>query len=142
MNQHAHKNHHGTNQRTQRRSYRVHCRQTWRKTGWINIAETEDDEILPVVVNLGRRGERATFVYQSSARRVNNESPRTHAEAVMQQCPDVERSLVTVTRQLAKCDVRRDAEGFRVLLEKKMEEAVDWQEAKGSKACYRKVDYE
>ena len=111
------------------------------KTGWINNAETEDDEILPVVVNLGRRGEKVTFVYQSSARRVNTESPRTYAEAVMQQCPDVEQSLVTVTRQLAKCDIRRDVEGFRALFQKKMEEAVDWQEAKGSKAYYRKINY-
>ena len=112
------------------------------KSGWVNTEETADESITPVIVNLGRKGEKTTFVYTSSIRLVSlQRPPNSYAEAVIQQCPDIEKNLVTVTRQLAKCDIDRDPEGFQGIMNEKLDEARDWQLGKGSKAMYRKIKY-
>jgi ribosomal protein L24 len=111
------------------------------KSGWVNLAETADDEILPVIVNLGRKGEKVTFVYQSSARLITNVAPTSYAEAVIKHCPDIEKALVELSRKLAKCDIKRDSSGFHAVIIAKVDEALAWQESKGSKAMYRKIDY-
>ena len=112
------------------------------KTGWVNISENTDKEIVPVIVNLGRKGEKATYVYTSSVRQDSSEAaPNSYAEAVLQQCPDIERSLVEVARKLARCDVNHDVVGFRKIIEMKLNEAIVHQESKGSKAMYRKINF-
>jgi hypothetical protein len=111
------------------------------KTGWVNNSENADEEIVPVIVNLGRKGEKATYVYRSSVRPDSSEAaPNSYAEAVLQQCPDIERSLVEVARKLAKCDIKRDVAGFHKVIETKLNEAIVLQESKGSKAMYRKIN--
>ena len=112
------------------------------KSGWVNLAETADDEILPVIVNCGRKGEKVTFVYQSSARLITNVVPASYAEAVIKHCPDIEKALVELSRKLAKCDIKRDSSGFHTVILAKLNEAIIWQESKGSKAMYRKIDFE
>ena len=112
------------------------------KMGWVNISENADEEIMPVIVNLGRKGEKATYVYRSSVWQDSSEvAPNTYAEAVLQQCPDIERSLVEVTQKLARCDIKRDVVGFRKVIEMKLNEAIVHQESKGSKAMYRKINF-
>lgn len=111
------------------------------KSGWINTQEPADESVTPVIVNLGRKGEKATVVYSSSIKRINFAPATSYAEAVIQQCPDIEKTLVTVTRQLAKCDVGRDPKGFQAVVNQKLDEARTWQENRGSKAMYRKINY-
>jgi ribosomal protein L24 len=96
------------------------------KSGWVNLAETADDEILPVIVNLGRKGEKVTFVYQSSARliTITNVAPTSYAEAVIKHCPDIEKALVELSRKLAKCDIKRDSSGFHAVIIAKVDEAI------------------
>jgi hypothetical protein len=113
------------------------------KSGWKNSAEPADEKVTPVIVDLGRKGEYATVVWTCSIRVVGivTDAPQGYADAVMQQCPDVERSIVTATRQLAKCDIGRDEDGFRELLLTELVKAKEWQDKKGSKALYRSIEY-
>ena len=105
------------------------------KSGWVNTEEPGDESVTPVIVNLGRKGKKVTFVFFSSSIQRNNFAPATsYAEAVIQQCPDIEKSLVTVTRQLAKCDIGRDPKGFQAVVNQKLDEARALQENRGSKA--------
>lgn len=109
-------------------------------TGWINTQEEPDDKHMPVIVlKCGKH--KSTFVSHSSFRREFNNPPATYAEAVIQQCPEIERSIVNATRQLAKCDIGRDVQGFNAVLSKQLMEAKDWQEKKDSKGMYRKIQF-
>ena len=111
------------------------------KSGWINTQEPADETITPVIINLGRKGGKLTFVYTSSIKLISKAVPTSYSEAVTQQCPDIEKKLVTVTRQLAKCDLSRDPEGFQAVVGQKLDEAHLWQESRGSKAMYHKINY-
>lgn len=113
------------------------------KTGWINTSEVADDRVTPVIVDLGaRRGEKETFVFTGSFKRNENKPPTTYAEAVLQQCPDIERDFVMVSRKLAKCGLERDVVGFQKELTELMNDAVKWQREQGSKASYRKIYFQ
>eukprot|EP00980_Cylindrotheca_fusiformis_P030736 scaffold25337_cov769-Cylindrotheca_fusiformis.AAC.1 len=112
------------------------------QTGWINTQEPDHDENLPVIVLMKSGREKVTFVKKDNARRAFTDAPGTYAEAVIQQCPDIERNVVTTTRQLAKCNIARDPQGFHKLLSDKLDEARAWQEKKGSKAFYRNIQYD
>jgi hypothetical protein len=113
------------------------------KSGWKNDAEPADEKVTPVIVDLGRKGEYATVVWTCSIRVVGivTDAPKCYADAAIQQCPDVEKSIVTATRQLAKCDIGRDEEGFGKLLLTELGKAKEWQDKKGSKALYRSIEY-
>ena len=55
-------------------------------------------------------------------------------QLLLQQCPEIEKNLVIVTHQLAKCDISKDPGGFVDIINTKVQEAMEWQERKGSKA--------
>ena len=112
------------------------------KKGWFDDSRAGDRQVVPVIVDLGSKGEKVTVVYRSSIKVETVEEPGFYAHAVLQQCPDIEKNLVTVCRQLAKCDIEKDEEGFVLIMGDKLEEAKDWQKAKGSKAMYRKIDFD
>ena len=111
------------------------------KSGWIDDSEDADENVTPVIVDLGRKGEKITFVHTWSFRRMNCDKPASYAEAVIEQCPDIEKNLVAVTRQLAKCDLKKDPHGFQTVVNQKLNEAQEWQESRGSKAMYRKINF-
>ena len=112
-----------------------------RKDGWIDEAGESDEAVTSVIVNLGRRGEKSTYVYSSSFRIEEGEKPDCYAEAIIQQCPDIEKDLVGVCRKLAKCEIEKDEPGLLKVINKTMADAVKWQQDKGSKAYYRKIKY-
>ena len=62
-------------------------------------------------------------------------------EVLIDQCPDLEKMLVATCRAFAKCDIGRDPEGFGSLMNHTMSAAIEWQKEKGSKATYRKIEY-
>ena len=68
-------------------------------------------------------------------------NPTSYAEAVIDQCPDIEKMLVQLCRALAKCDVQRDEDGFKRVIAQKMDKAVKWQESKGSEAMHHCVNH-
>ena len=115
------------------------------KTGWYNASEkwgwTEGDEAepnAPVIVQLGRgKGFKCTVIKKASFREVNPHfEPDSYAEAVIDQRPDIEKNLVTVTRQMAKCKAKDDIDGFDMVMHNALMEAIDWQNRKGTKADY------
>ena len=57
------------------------------KAGWINTDEQPDENVVGVIVNLGRKGLKPTFVYQSSIKLVTNEKPSNYAAAVAPTVP-------------------------------------------------------
>ena len=110
--------------------------------GWVNDAESSDHKVTPVIVNRNRKGEKATFVYNSSFRMLTIEDPRTYSEAAMKQFPEVEKSVVTAARQLATFDLtEKNLPEFQEYLIKELDNAVDHQRKQASKARYRKVDW-
>jgi hypothetical protein len=112
------------------------------KKGWIDLSGKEGDECTPVIVNLGRKkGEKTTYVYDSSFAAEPTVVPSSYAEAVIQQCLDLETMLVGTCRGFAKADIGRDPSGFLRIIEEAMKDAVTWQNLKGSKALYRKIEY-
>ncbi|CAJ1966221.1 unnamed protein product [Cylindrotheca closterium] len=56
----------------------------------------------------------------------DQEAPITYVEAFMQQCPEIRKKLVAVTRQMRKCDIERDLDGFIEVLSHYLREAVEW----------------
>jgi hypothetical protein len=111
------------------------------KKGWIDLGEEGGDETTPVIVNLRKRGEKSTYVNDSSFEAEPTGPPASYAEAVIQQCPDLQKLLVGTCRGFAKADIGRDPVGFFKVIEQTMKEALEWQTSKGSKALYRKIGY-
>lgn len=110
--------------------------------GWKNKAENSDDEITPVIVDRKRHGLKATFVYNSSFVEDVETVPVDYAHAVIQQCPNIEKNLVTVTRQMAKCDINeKNIDGFNRVMNEYLCNAVDWQTQKGTNAMYRHIEW-
>jgi len=80
------------------------------------------------------------FVHKASIKVKTSEVPKWYAQQVLKECPDIERAMVSTTRKLGKCDAGRDLKGFSDEFNKHLQEAVDRQEAMGSKAYYRKIN--
>lgn len=78
-----------------------------------------------------------SFRMESEYRDVNC----TYAKAAMCHHPDVESSLITACRKLAKCDVTQDPDGFSNLMVDELGKAAEWQNRKGNKAAYRRVPW-
>jgi hypothetical protein len=111
------------------------------KKGWIDIDGKEGDSTTPVIVYLGKKGEKPTYVNDSNFENEPTIPPSCYAEAVIQQCPDLQKLLVCTCRAFAKADIGNDTAGLYHILERTMKEALQWQTSKGSKALYRKVYY-
>ena len=111
------------------------------KKGWIDVSGEDGDETTPVIVNLRKKGEKSTYVNDSSFEVEPTGPPASYAEAVIQQCPDLQIQLVGTCQGFAKADIGRDAAGQFKVIEKTMQEALVWQMSKGSKGLYRKIEY-
>ena len=111
------------------------------KSGWIDPTRKEGENTIPVIVNLGKMGEKNTYVYLENIAFPRKGAPPSYAYAVIDQCPDVERKIVGVCRSLAKCNIAKDYSGFHAIMEEKIKEAVGNQQNKGSEALYRNIAY-
>ena len=112
--------------------------------GYVDSSQLSDSETIYVVVLRPARtgGQKTTWVQTSQVRLETSAAPNSYAEATMKQCPDIEKSIVQVTRKIAKCDIGRDQKGFEKILIDELSEAKKWMEDKGPKALYRKVNHE
>jgi hypothetical protein len=109
------------------------------KTGWINTNKEAGENTTPVIVDLGSKGKKETYVFRQSFRK--EKVAASYAEAVLVQCPDIEVLMTKLCRNLAKCSIEQDASGVVALFNKKLNEAIALQEAKGAKALYRHVTF-
>lgn len=85
---------------------------------------------------------KSTVVKKASFREVTDADAKNYAEAILEQCPEIERNLVTVTRQFAKCRAAIDIDACNMVWVQYLSEAIDWQNNKGSKAYYRDIKYD
>ena len=91
--------------------------------GWLDKSRLHDSgSKVAIVVKEKIRSERRTYVLKSSfTRKQQYTSIDTYAEAVFDQCPDMERKLVDLCHLLAKCDIQQDSKGMMNLFKKKNE---------------------
>ena len=106
--------------------------------GWVDLSKQPGETTVPVIVRT-KHGEKQTYVYAFNVRKESDYKSRTYAEAVVKQCPDLDSKLVAVCRGFAKANIGRDIEGFGHLVFHRAEDAVKWQEGKGTKAMYRSI---
>jgi hypothetical protein len=111
------------------------------KKGWIDTAREHGENTIPVIVDQGKKGLKETYVFEASIEFEPTTAPRSYAEAVFQQCTDLDCSLTKLCRDLAKVNIENDAEGLLVVIQRKLTAAVAQHQAKGSKALYRKINY-
>jgi hypothetical protein len=111
------------------------------KKGWIDLSGKEREETTPVIVNLGKKGEKSTYVNDSSYEAEPLASPSSYTEALIQHCPDLQKLLVSALHGFAKTDIGQDPDGFFKVIEQMTADAIKWQSLKGSKALYRKIEY-
>ena len=111
------------------------------KKGWLDADGVHSESTVAVIVQT-KKGGKKTYVFRNSIRDEGDyANPTSYAEAVIEQCPDIEKALVQLCRAMVKCDMQRDAVGFNRVIAQKMDEAIEWQESKGSKAMYRCINY-
>ena len=72
------------------------------KNGWIDIDGKERDETTPVIVNLQKKEEKSTYVSDSNFQAKPTGFPSSYTKAVIQQCPDLQKLLVSTCRGFAK----------------------------------------
>jgi hypothetical protein len=111
------------------------------KKGWIDIDGKEGDATTAVILNQGKKGEKLACVEDLNFENEPTSPPSSYAEAVIQQCPDLQKLLVSTCRGFAKADIGLDPVGFSQILDRTMWEAPNWQTSKGSKALHRKIEY-
>jgi hypothetical protein len=111
------------------------------KKGWIDLSGVDGEDTTPVIVNLGKKGEKDTYVFDYSFEAEPTAPPSCYAEAVIQQCPDLQRLLVTACRGFAKADIGKDPTGFFAVIDRMTKDAITLQTLKGSKALYRKIEH-
>jgi hypothetical protein len=75
-------------------------------------------------VNLGKKGEKSTYVNESSYEAEPTASPSSYAKAVIQQCPDLQKLLVSTCRGFTKADIRQDPVGFFKVIEQMTMDAI------------------
>ena len=115
------------------------------KKGWLNLEDNNgNNDVTGVIIDLNKKkGGKKTYVYTSSyCEDIKPEDVKNYAEAVLNQCPDIEKDLVGICRKFAKCNIQRDADGFMKVIHTTMNDAVEWQQNKGAKALYRKIEYD
>jgi len=108
------------------------------QTGWIDAEKKETPKQVSVIVDLGNGKTKRTRVNKESVEKPS-EAPSCYAEAVMQQCPDIEKRMNKLCSELAKCKIAIDAWGIMEILNEKLHKATKKQASMGSKATYRQV---
>ena len=107
-------------------------------TGWINLELEPGRKTIPVIVAQENGKEKLAKVFKSSFE-LKNKVPTCYAEAVIDQCQDINRELIHLCRQFAMCEIEKDPDGFRRVVEEKVVEAIQWQKNK-AKPLYRKIE--
>ena len=112
------------------------------RKGWVDDDGKPSASTVAVIVLKKNKTFHSTYVFPESIRLDSDyANPTSHAEAVIDQCPDVKKALVQLCCAVVKCDMQRNTEGFKRVIAQKMDEAVKWQESKGSEAMCRRINH-
>ncbi|CAJ1935489.1 unnamed protein product [Cylindrotheca closterium] len=114
-------------------------------TGWRDASKTwgtdgDNETSAPVIVDQTRgKGLKSSVVSKGSFREIlASTTAGNYADLVIENCPDIEKDLVAVTRKLAKCNAGEHIDDINGLLVVTMADAVDWQsKLTGAKAATR-----
>jgi hypothetical protein len=110
------------------------------KSGWINDDKNATALMVYEIVNLGTPV-RSTRVLKGSVG--EEQSPlHTYAEAMFQQNPDIEMTLIKLCQQLAKCNImENNPAGLYGIVNTNLVKVSRRQAELGSKATYRQVEF-
>ena len=116
------------------------------KKGWVNAAVANDNEkniyVLVDCSDTKKNCVRLSCVLRTSISYEKNYNVvNSLAEAILQQCPDVERKLVSVCRAFTITGIDNDNQGFMQVVSHYMTKALVHQKNKGKKALYRKIEF-
>jgi hypothetical protein len=78
-------------------------------------------------VNLRKKGEKKTYVDDLSYEAEPMESPSSYAEAVIPQCTDLQKLLVSTLSGFVRTDIGRDPIGFDKVIEEMTTDAIKWE---------------
>jgi hypothetical protein len=109
--------------------------------GWIDLSKDPGDNTIPIIAETKKRGEYSTYVFKWNVEDEPQTPPSNYAAAVIQTCPDLDVALTKICRDFAKCEIKKDYDGFFVILGAKLEAAAKLQADKGPKALYRHIDF-
>jgi hypothetical protein len=124
------------------RGHEIHfvCGKYAHKSGWIDNEKEETKKMIYVIVDLGNGSTKKTQVNMESVGKPQ-ESPSNYAEAILQQCPNIEVKMDKLCQEIAKCSVAIYGSAMLEFLSNKFQQATDEQTDKGSKATYRHVSH-
>ena len=91
-----------------------------------------------VIVQKGTKVKR-TWVNSRSISKSNYSGEKTYAEAILNQCPELETKMVEFCRLCAKCNVSCDLREFMSLVYQRMVQEIQAYQQKGSTTVYRSI---
>jgi hypothetical protein len=114
--------------------------------GWINLEGKKTAASVDVIVQGyketdGSTCNRATTVRKTSVRPRAQAAPRSRAEAIMQQHPEIEQTMEKLARQLAKCELSTRSASILHIFATKLQDATARQIAMGNRATWKRVQY-
>jgi hypothetical protein len=115
-------------------------------TGWLNKDGNESAKSVAVIVNgykekNGATSNKTTTVRKESVRPKDQTAPRSRAEAIMQQHPDIEQTMEKLARQLAKCELNPRSTSIQQMFATALQDATARQIAMGNTATWKRVRY-
>ena len=111
--------------------------------GWINVGkECTSSRRIRVLVYRGEKNSlKAANVFTSSVQLESAyKNPASNAEAVLAQCPDIEKKLVALCNAFVKAGLDCEEDGLTQVMANYMNNAAKNQAKLGNRACFRKVN--
>ena len=113
-------------------------------TGWRDDSKNDTKKRNYIIVNMGSGLEKHTWVAPSSILKpIAN--PSNYAEAMLSQCPKIDKMVNKLVREIAKCtiwnDLVKNPEPLYMIVHQRLQEAIDEQVSKGSDATWRIINY-
>jgi hypothetical protein len=116
-------------------------------TGWKNLDGDETAVSIAVIVHgykdkrNGSTSNKTTTVRKESVSSKVQPAPKSRAEAIMQQHPEIEQAMEKLARQLAKCELRPRSTAIQNIFATKLQDATARQIAMGNRATWKRVQY-
>ena len=116
-------------------------------TGWKNLDGDETAVSIAVIVHEykdkknGSTSNKTATVRKESVKSKVQPAPKSRAEAIMQQHPEIEQAMEKLARQLAKCELRPRSTAIQNIFATKLQDATARQIAMGNRATWKRVQY-
>jgi hypothetical protein len=116
-------------------------------TGWKNLDGDKTAVSIAVIVHgykdkkNGSTSNKTATVRKESVKSKVQPAPKSRAEAIMQQHPEIEQAMEKLARQLAKCELRPRSTSIQKKIATKLQDATTRQIAMGNRATWKRVQY-